>query len=175
MMKKAHGGSALLMTLLVTSLVSTMLLASWWQASLLFDTVIERERCYKQVLATEVVLQQVVEWAKSHFDQILKNKNNGESISMRRQELTYSCNQVLAKITKAINVDEEWKTQFSSKPHDSKKATKKLFLQVHLLGDDAVLQTIRCLLVRNKKRKLPNGTAAKPSYSMHCFTLGTSF
>lgn len=69
---KTRQGSALVLVLCVTSALSILMLRMYWRASLLLQTVIEREQDIKKRYATEALMQYAIYMAKYNWHHLIK-------------------------------------------------------------------------------------------------------
>ena len=75
---KARQGSALVLVLCVTSALSILMLRMYWRASLLLQTVVERERDIKMRYATDALMRYAIYMAKHNWSYIIKHTASGK-------------------------------------------------------------------------------------------------
>lgn len=75
---KVRSGSALVLVLCVTSALSVLMLRMYWRASLLLQTVVERERDIKMRYAIESLMQYAMYMAKHNWALLVNQTMQGK-------------------------------------------------------------------------------------------------
>jgi len=167
-MMQQRDGFAVLLVLFATSAVMVLGLACWYQSSLAFDVIAQRERYYKNFYDASAALDTGLVLVTKNFDLFFNQltlKNNS-SISL---DLGPVLEPVRLKNTRIIlNIG-----QFKNKTEDQKQP--KLLVQVRLYDTHArtSLCDLRCLVIKTGvKIKKEKREKSDEQYLVQHFTIG---
>ena len=124
-MLRTKQGSALILTLTATALISVSVLSHWYQASLVYEVVVTRERYYKNVACAQGAMDFVIaEWLKGGR----KTRAGWSGIIDKRAKL---------------------KVEASIRPF--KKRSRKKLVSVKLIENSKTCCSLSCMLIPQMK------------------------
>jgi len=164
-MMQQRDGFAVLLVLFATSAVMVVGLACWYQSSLAFDVIAQRERYYKNFYDASAALDTGLVLVTKNFDLFFN-----QLTSKKKSSISLDLGPVLEKNTKITLAIE----QFKNKTGDQKQPT--LLVQVQLYdAPDAHKSScdLRCLVIKTgvKIKKEKRGKSDE-QYLVQHFTIG---
>ncbi len=130
---KKNSGSALLVVLVITSLISVMMLSYWQQTSLLFDLVHERDVYHVRHQALFNFFNAAANFVKKHHEQISANVFPKKPLSFDLEQQLSLAENKLTKGLLTIYRDD---------------ATQSLRLKVQLVEDSHTTLGVQSLIIK---------------------------
>ncbi len=159
-------GSALLLVILITLILSLLTFGSWYKSSLFLDLVIQREKFYKNFYLTESLLNYGIKTTKEDFENYFEVK------ALQKMPMVTD----LSFLFEKVNED---KNNLSAKliinkVQKGEKVEPKLLLTAKLQEINAkkTLCELSCLLIKCEDKTDPKSYDEKTRFIVENFTIG---
>ena len=141
-------GSALLLVILITLILSVLTLGSWYKSSLFFDLVVQREKYYKNFYLTEAVLNFGIKITKGCFEDFLKPK------TLQKMPITLDLSFLVEKVNE--NKQNLSAKLIINKIQKGENVESKLWLVASLqeINTKKILCELSCLLIKCEDKSI---------------------
>lgn len=139
-------GSALLIVIFVTTLLSFITFSIWYKSSLILDLVIAREQFYKNYYLTEAILDFGIDFTKNRFDGLLKEE--GWPIKL---DLGFLLSAISKNLNKTEQLQKDLYVQMLLNKDTKKKDSIQLFVNLYKNDISNALCSLGC---RIKKKEI---------------------
>ena len=176
---KHKNGSAVLLVILVTTILSSLVFIAWHKSSLFFDLVLQKEKFYKNFYLTESFLSCGICLGKNYYNDFL------HQISMDEKAIELDLSFLIARINKNANrqddrkgslIDDLQAKLIISKINSANKKGPVLLVSALLLekGTQKALNKLSCVLVKTGEKESGQSLSEKQESKLMVqnFTIG---
>lgn len=160
-MKK--NGSALLIVIFITSLLSLITFNIWFKSSLFLNLVIERETFYKNFYLSETLMSFCIDFVKNQYNDIYEQE---------AWPIKYNLNFLLEAIKKTINNKDLYVREFCAEMILNKQKENYDQIQIFInLNNKEPYKTLCSLSCNLKKKEIKKGEKNNESLQQPVFII----
>ncbi|MFH1461421.1 MAG: hypothetical protein ABIF12_00525 [bacterium] len=142
-------GSAFLIVIFVSGLLSLITFSMWFKSSLFLGLVVERERFYKNFYLTESIMNFCLDFVKNQYDDILQQES---------WPIKYNLNFLLEAIVKSLNSKDLFAHEFCAEMIVNKQKLDADQVQIFVnLNRKEPYKTLCSLACNLKKKEVKEG------------------